>query len=415
MSDKKLVNDEHLKKEHPIAKFFGFLFTAACAFVIGWIVKGMVPERAVGMPPGMMPPAAVDPLVKVENAEFGVLNPPLAFIGHVEPVRDVDLRARISGYVMKVNFAEGSIVKEGDLLFEIDAEPYEATVAVRKAEVAQAQAELERAQSYLNRLNASDARGISQADLDTALSDVAGGKAKIEQTKAVLRLAEIELKHCQIIAPIDGKIGRTIANVGDYVAPSVGTLARIVQVNPIRVVFSVTDREYVGIREKIADDELSQELRMRVQLPTGTIPDMEGERDFEDNEMSSATATLPVRVKFDNKNGLLIPNSYVTILVDAKAPAQYPVVSQSALAVDKEGEFVYVIGADNKAHKRRVQTGDVENGRVELHQGVSVGERVVTQGLQGIKDGATVRVFVEAPAPKAAEPETAIDEGVARK
>ncbi|MFA7172050.1 MAG: efflux RND transporter periplasmic adaptor subunit [Kiritimatiellia bacterium] len=415
MKEEEKTEHKGLKNEHPIAKFFGVLFTAACAFVIGWIVKGMIPERPMGMPPGMMPPAAVDPLVKVESAEFGILNPPLKFIGHVEPVRDVDLTARISGYVTKVNFVEGSIVKEGELLFEIDPEPYEATVAVRKAEIAQAQAEMERAQSYLNRLNASDARGISQADLDTALSDVAGSKAKIEQTKAVLLLAEIDLKHCRIIAPIDGKIGRTLAHIGDYVAPAAGTLARIVQVDPIRVVFSVTDREYVGIREKIAEDQLDQELRLRIQLPTGTIPEIVGERDFEDNEMSATTATLPVRVKFDNKDGLLIPNSYVTVLVDAQAPAQYPVVSQSALAADKEGDFVYVVGTDEKAHKRRVQIGDVENGRVELHQGVSVGERVVIQGLQGLTDGATVRVFVETPVPKAAEPEAVINEGVALK
>lgn len=398
--DKKAVNDEGLKREHPIAKFFGIMFTAICAFVIGWIVKGMMPVPAAGgMPPGMMPPAPGDPLVKVESALLGTLNPPVSFIGHVEPIRDVDLEARISGYVTKVNFVEGSMVKKGDRLFEIDSEPYEATVSLRKAEMAQAEAEVERAELYLERLKSSDARGITQSDMDKAQSDVAAGKAKVAQAKAHLLLAEIDLKHCRITAPIAGKIGRAIANIGDYVAPSVGTLARIVQLDPVRVVFSVTDREYVGIREKIADDQLNAELRIRIKLPTGTIPDMVGERDFENNEMSPTTATLPVRVKFENKDKLLIPNSYVTVLIDAKTPAQYPVVSQSALMTDVDGEFVYVIGDDGKAHQRRVEIGDVENGRVEIHGGVKAGERVAVEGVLGLADGVTVRVADEPAAP----------------
>ena len=414
MENKNEITDEGLTKEHPVAKFFGVLFTAICAFIIGFIVKGMMPTPQGGMPPGMMPPPPGDPLVKVQNAELGILNPPSEFIGHVEPIRDVDLGARISGYVTKVEFAEGAMVKQGDLLFEIDPEPYKATVAVRKAELAQAQAEVDRAEQYLKRLSASDARGITQADMDKAESDVAGGKARVEQARASLLLAEIDLKHCRITAPIDGKIGRSIANIGDYVAPSVGTLARIVQLDPIRVVFSVTDREYVGIREKIAEDKLNDELRLRLKLPTGTIPDLIGERDFEDNEMSAATATLPIRVKFDNNDRFLVPNSYVTVLIDARNPAKYPVVSQSALVTADDGEYVYVIDENNKARKRKVKTGDEEDGRIELHEGVKAGERVVIKGVQGLSDGTTVRIADETPAEKGVNIAAALDEGVAQ-
>lgn len=408
------IKDEGLKKEHPIAKFFGIMFTAICAFIIGFIVKGMMPVHEGGIPPGMMPPPPGDPLVKVESAELGILNPPVSFIGHVEPIRDVDLGARISGYVTKVNFKEGSIVKEGDLLFEIDPEPYEAIVAVHKAELAQAEAEVDRAERYLKRLKASDVRGITQSDMDKSESDVASGKARVEQAKASLRLAEIDLKHCRITAPIAGKIGRTIANIGDYVAPSVGTLARIVQLDPIRVVFSVTDREYVGIREKIAEDLLNAELRIRIKLPTGTIPDLIGERDFEDNEMSSTTATLPVRVKFDNKDTLLVPNSYVTVLIDAKTPAKYPVVSQSALVTASDGDYVYVVGKNLKVSKRKVKLGDVENGRVELHDGLKPGERVVVEGVQGLIDGISVRIVGDEPIHKPEQTEAHVGEEVAK-
>ncbi|MDA3923981.1 MAG: efflux RND transporter periplasmic adaptor subunit [Kiritimatiellae bacterium] len=414
MEQKNKVND-NINKEHPVAKFFGVMFTAICAFIIGFIVKGMIPAPAGGLPAGLLPPPPGDPLVKLESAMLGTLNPPVSFIGHVEPIQDVDLGARTSGYVTKVNFAEGAFVKAGDLLFEIDSESYEAMVSVRKAELAQAVAEVERAESFLKRLSASDARGITQADMDTAQSDVAGGKARVEQAKANLLLAEIDLKHCRIIAPIDGKIGKTIANIGDYVAPAMGSLARIIQLDPIRVVFSVTDREYIGIREKIAENELNDELRLRLKLPTGTIPDLIGVRDFEDNEMSFTTATLPIRIKFDNKDRFLIPNSYVTVLVDAKTPAQYPVVSQSALVIDAEGDSVYVIGEDGKAQKRQVKIGDIENGRVEIHSGVKAGERVVVEGVLGLAEGVKVRLAGDAPAPKEGKAASSTDEGVAKQ
>ena len=391
--DKKKTKNDGLKKEHPVAKFLGVTFTAICAFIIGWIVKGMMPtSQGGGMPPGLMGAAPGDPLVKVESTVLDAINPPVEFIGRVEPIRDVDLGARISGYVTKVNFEEGALVKEGDLLFEIDPEPYEAVVALRQAELAQAQAEVERAERYLKRLNASDARGITQADMDKAESDVDAGRARVVQARAAMRLAEIDLKHCRIIAPIAGKIGRTIATVGDYVAPSVGTLARIVQLDPIRVVFSITDREYVGLREKIAEKELSKELRTRLRLPTGTVPEWVGQRDFENNEMSAETATLPVRIRFDNQEGLLVPNSYVTVLMDVKNPAQHTVVSERAVVATRDGDFVYVLGDDNKVQKRLVRIGDASGGRVELIEGVKVGERVVTEGVQGLTDGITVKV-----------------------
>lgn len=391
MKEEEKIEHKGLKKEHPIAKVFGCLFTAVCAFVIGWIVKGMIPERPMGMAAGMMPPAAAA-LVKVDQATLGALNPPGEFIGRVEPIRDVNLGARISGYVTKVNFAEGAIVKEGDLLFEIDSESYGATVLLRKAELAQAVAEFARAESYLKRLNASDTRGITQADMDTAQSDVASGKARVEQAKASLLLAEIDFKHCLIHAPMDGKIGRTVATVGDYVAPAIGTLVRIVQIDPIRVVFSVTDREYIGLRERIAAEQLSDELRMRLMLPTGTIPDFIGVLDFEDNEMSAQTATLPVRIKFDNNDNFLVPNSYVKVLVDVRNPPQNPIVSQSSLVTGTEGDFVYVLSDDGKVQKRAVKTGDVAGGRVEIIDGIKAGERVVFEGILNLSDGVSVRV-----------------------
>jgi membrane fusion protein (multidrug efflux system) len=386
------------KREHPIAKGLGWLMASACLFGLGWLVRGWMPPAAgAGGPPQMMgpPPGAPVPVV-AQAAEEAALNPPVTFIGHVEPVRDVDLRAQIDGYVEEVSFQEGSMVKAGDVLFTIDSEQYQARVALRQAELAQAEAALDRAERYQKRLEASDARGISQANLDTAKSDAMQGRASIQQAKANLALAEIDLKHTRMVAPIDGRIGRTAANVGDFVSPTLGTLVRIVQVDPIRVVFSVTDREYLKVRESIADEAVQDALRVRLKLPTGTILDVTGMRDFENNEMSAETATLPVRVRFKNADGLLVPNGYVTVMIDQAAPKKWPTVSQSALVHDREGQLVYVVGADGKAQARRVETGSQLDGRVEIRKGLGVGEQVVVQGVQKVVPGQPVQPMAAA-------------------
>lgn len=173
------------------------------------------------------------------------LNPPATFVGHVEPVRDVDLRAQIDGYVKAVHFQEGALVRVGDPLFRDRPEQYEARVALRRAEIAQAEAALDRAERYQKRLGGLRRAGASRRPTSTRRAAASyGSRAAIQQAKANLALAEIDLKHTRIVAPIDGRIGRTVANVGDFVSPSLGTLVRIVQVDPIRVVFSVTDRDY---------------------------------------------------------------------------------------------------------------------------------------------------------------------------
>lgn len=374
------------KREHPVAKVMGWLVTAVCLLWLGWMARALVPQKPAGGPPmtAMMGGAGGPPLVEVQAVEEAEVNPPNAYIGRVEPIQDVDLRAQIGGYVEQVHFKEGALVKPGDLLFTIDAEQYEARVAVRKAEIGQAEAALDRAERYLNRLERSDARAITQADLDTARSDVAQGRAAVKQAVANLALAEIDLKHTRIIAPIAGRVGRTVANVGDYVSPSLGALVRIVQVDPIRIAFSVTDKDYLKAIENFGTERVQDALRIRFRLPTGTVPDVVGARDYEDNTMSADTATLSVRARFPNAHGLLVPDGYVTVLVDLANAPKSPVVPQEALLTDREGHFVYVVNEAGIAQRRPVSIGAKADGRVAVRSGVKMGERVVVQGTQKV-------------------------------
>ena len=381
------------KREHPIAKVMGWLLTAACLLWLGWMARTLAPQKATEeplAPVAMMGGAGGPPPVEVQAVEEVEVNLPNTYIGRVEPIQDVELRAQVGGYIKNVHFKEGSDVKAGDLLFTIDPEQYEARVAVRKAEIGQAEALLDRAERYLNRLERSDARAITQADLDTARSDVAQGRAAVKQAVANLALAEFDLKHTRIFAPIDGRIGRTVANVGDYVMPSLGALVRIVQMDPIRVAFSVTDKDYLKALEKIGAERMEDALRIRYRLPTGTVSDVIGTRDFEDNTMSADTATMSVRARFSNPNGLLVPDGYVTVLVDFAQPPKAPVVPQEALLTDSEGRFVYVVDEAGIVQRRSVSTGAMADGRVALRSGVKAGERVVVRGVQKVAPGKPV-------------------------
>ncbi|HRR32730.1 MAG TPA: efflux RND transporter periplasmic adaptor subunit [Kiritimatiellia bacterium] len=381
------------KREHPVAKVMGWLLTAACLLWLGWMARALVPQKPVGESPSlaaMLGGAGGPPSVAVYTVEEAEVNPPSTYIGRIEPIQDVELRAQVSGYIKHVHFKEGSHVKAGDLLFTIDPEQYEARVAVRKAEIGQAEAALDRAERYLSRLERSDTRAITQADLDTARSDVAQGRAAVKQAIANLALAEFELKHTRIFAPIDGRVGRTVANVGDFVSPSLGALVRIVQVDPIRIAFSVTDKDYLAAIEKFGTERMQDALRIRFRLPTGTLSDEVGTLDFEDNTMSADTATLSVRARFSNRHGLLVPDGYVTVLVDLARAPKSAVIPQEALLTDGEGHFVYVVDEAGIAQRRPITPGAIHEGRMAVAAGLKAGERVVVQGVQKVIPGQPV-------------------------
>lgn len=382
------------KKEHPVIKGIGAVTLAAVCLGVGWLARSVVPGKTVdpvaAAHAAMAAKGLAAPAVEVKTVAEMALNPPREYIARVEPIQDVALRAQVDGYIKQVHFEEGSLVKAGDLLFTIDPEQYEARVAVRKAEITQAEAALDRAERLLKRLESSDERAIVPSDLDKARSDVAAGKAAVASAKANLVLAEIDLKRTRIVAPITGRVGRTVANVGDYVAPSIGTLVRIVQTDPIRVAFSMTDKDYLGVRERVGDAEPQDALRFRLRLPTGTVPALTGRRDYEDNAMSADTATLSVRIRFDNKEGLLVPDGYVTMLVDLASPARVPVAQQEAVLADAEGPFVYVVDAQGKAERRRVELGIKADGVIAVTKGLKAGERMVTAGAQKLVPGVPV-------------------------
>ena len=364
------------KKGGAIGAMIGTVVLAAACAAGGWIARGIWPQKMPKMP--QMPQMTAT--VAVKEVEERPYNLPERFVAHAEPVQEVDLLPQVDGYIKEIKFKEGDIVKEGMVLYILDDERYRAVVNQRKADLEAAEAEARRAERYWERMQNADSRGITQLERDNAEAGAEKAKAAVFQAKANLVVAEYDLKKAKVIAPISGQIGKTTAHVGDYVAPSKGALARIVQIDPIRVSFPLTDRAYIGWRSAMKKGK-APEYRMRLILPDGSEYDTPGSWDFDDNEMSRETATIIMRLSFPNPDRLLVPNSYVTLLTDRSTPPVMPCIPQQAV-VDLVGgsQGVWVLKDDMTVEQRVVDVREMSEGWCPVVSGLALGEKVVISG-----------------------------------
>jgi RND family efflux transporter MFP subunit len=313
------------------------------------------------------------------------------YIGRVDPIQTVSLMPQVSGQIEKVHFKEGSMVKAGELLFSIDDSQYRATVALRKAELSKAKANYDRAVKYDKRLKAADKRSVSASEIEMSESNVLQGKAAVDQAEASLRLAEIDLAHTQITAPISGQIGEALLTKGNYVTPASGSLASIVQIDPIRVMFSLPDKDYL---EQLAVFRVPDVpvYNASVRLANGALYPLKGTRDFENNVMDPKTATMTVSLRFDNPEGFLVPGSMVRVNVKPVKSHIAAVIPQEAVMADTNGNYVYTVDDKNVASQRRIKLGDtIGNTMYEVRSGLDAGDRIVRKGIQMVSAGSSVQ------------------------
>lgn len=347
--------------------------------------RGIEPAQAASEGAGA-PPARAVVYHTARRADMALMH---EYVGQVEAVQYVSIRPQVAGEIQRVHFEEGSMVKEGDVLFTIDQRQYQATVELRRADVASAKANLEYAQKYHSRLKASDRRSVSAIDLDAAASRVTQAKAAVDQANAALKLAQIDLGHCSIKAPISGQIGRAELTKGNYVTPAMAELASIAQVDPVRVKFSVPDRDYLSNIEAFKASK-ENVFESHITLPDGTVYPTGGARDFEDNTMDSGTGTMTLRVRFNNDGGVLVPGTVVRVAVRPTKSHVALVIPQEALLGDAAGDFVYVVDKEDRIERRGVEIGEDVGGMVEITSGLAEGDRVVVRGQQSIRPGAAV-------------------------
>jgi membrane fusion protein (multidrug efflux system) len=384
-----------------------------------WAVAAVLPLSAPVAAAAPADPGA--PAVVVQPVVAQDVSPQWRFIGRVEAIQAVDVRARVQGFLQQVAFREGQDVKTGDLLFVIEPEPYEAAVRAAEAQVAKAQATLTEAQRNLDRRQELRARGVeAQATLDQALADRDSAQADVAAAEANLQTARLNLGYTRIESPIDGRIGRAAVTKGNLVGPTdAAPLARVVQLDPIRVVYSIDDRALAAAKMKAGDvpqEALNARFVPQIRLASGEAYDQPGRIDFIDNEVDPNTGTVAVRAAFPNPLRVLLPGQFVSVVVHPERTEREPVVPVAAVQQDREGKYVMVVGPDDRVELRRIEADRQVDQRWVVRRGLQEGETVVVQGLQKVRPGIVVNPVPDqaaaAPAsPGAAGPAAAPDSG----
>ena len=355
-------------------------------------------------------PGAGPPAVGVVPTNRQTITESSEYTGRIMATQRVNVVARVAAFIDEVAFKEGAEVKKGDLLYRLEQAPFKADVQAKQAQVTQFKAQLLNAQAVLGR-SQTLLKGPAgqQSAVDVALANEQALEAQVLGAEAQLQQAQINLDYTEIRAPIDGKIGRTAVTPGNYVSPGTGTLVSIVSQDPMFVVFPVPTRTAMDLQAKSAEKR-SDDLLIRVRLPDGKMYDHAGALDFVDNTVGSNTDTMILRGVISNprltrfRGGIreLVDGELVTVILENSEKTQALAIPRAAVLSDQEGDYVYVVGADNKAQQRRVKLGQSTPAFAAVLSGLSEGENVIVDGIQRVRPGQVV-----APGPAAQQPQSA--------
>jgi RND family efflux transporter MFP subunit len=320
------------------------------------------------------------------------------FTGQTSPVKTVEVRARVWGYLESLHFTEGSLVKQGDLLFQIDPRPYQALVDQAKGKIAQDVAQLKHNEATYRRYEKLRAQGAAtQEDLDRTLADRDAMKATMQADTADLEAKQLDLDYTTIRSPITGRVSRFEVTEGNVVqsGQNGGTLlTTIVSVDPMYVYFDIDERTLLAVRRLIKSGSMKNAQESAFPIAIGladedTFP-RHGLVNFLDNRVDPGTGTLRVRGVFDNEDGFLTPGLFVRCHLPLGEAHPRTLVAEEAIASDQEQKFVFVVDEANEVSYRPVQTGRLYDGMRVIEGGLSLHEKVVVKGLQRVRPGVKV-------------------------
>ncbi|SDJ43366.1 efflux RND transporter periplasmic adaptor subunit [Aliiruegeria lutimaris] len=318
------------------------------------------------------------------------------FIGLGQAMDKVDIVARVSGYLKDVMVADGAPVEQGEALFQIEPDGYEATLQARQADLARAQANLELAGIELARKSELVRRNASpQSEEDVARANEKVAEAAVQAAEAAIRSAELDLSYTSISAPFAGRIGVVSTSVGDLVGPTTQPLVTLVRERPMQVSFSLTEKQLLDVLEQIQAEvhELKDSNKtpdVFVTLPNGTWLEEPGKIVLVDNRIDPATGTIALRAEFPNERGLIVDGSFVDVSIQALKPETKILVPQAALQRDQRGDFVLIVTPDQRVEQRYVTLGRQVGTAMVVQDGAREGEMVIVEGLQRVRAGAKV-------------------------
>jgi membrane fusion protein (multidrug efflux system) len=337
------------------------------------------------------------------------------FVGETESSQEVEIRARVEGFLESIAYREGAVVNKGDVLFQMDRKPFEAALAAAQAEMQAQQARLETASANLKRvapLAAEDA--LSQKDLDDAKGSKDAAAAAVESARSRVQQAEINLSYTTILSPVTGVTSFARKQPGSFIAPGPDSLLTYVSaLDPMRVNFSVSENEQLKFNKMVAEGKLrpaaEQKYTVQVVLADGTVVPAPGHITFGDASFSKETGTFLVRAELPNKDGTLRPGQFVRVLLGGTSWVDAIQVPQRAVMQGPQGNFVWVVDAESKAQFRPVTVGPLTGDMWLIAEGLKDGERIVVDG--GLKLAPGVPVKAMSPAEIAAVQATAAAAG----
>src|SRR5271170_7502127 len=394
-----------------LSKYKFWIGGALCLLVLGLIIEALYPKHVSGAQTGAPPDVEV---VQVEQKDVPIFG---EWIGTLDGFSNADVKAQVTGYIMRQGYQEGAFVKKGQLLFEIDPRPFQATLDQAQGQLAQARAQLANAQAVQGRTQLDVERytplakeqAASQQDLDNAVQNnlaakatVATAQAQIKTAEAAVETAKINLDFTRLVSPIDGIAGQAQLQVGALVNLSSGPVTSVSTVEPIKVYFTVGEPQYLAWRKRFPTETsrlaADKSLHLELILADGSTYPHPGTFYFADNKVNESTGAIRIAGLFPNPGGILRPGGYGRVRAVIRVQQNALLVPRRAVSELQGGYQVATVDGDNKVNIRTVKVGDRVGNQWVIADGLKPGERVIAEGVQKVRLGMQVN-----PKPFAAE------------
>ncbi|HTC94703.1 MAG TPA: efflux RND transporter periplasmic adaptor subunit [Terriglobales bacterium] len=368
---------------------------------------------------GAKPAAPSPPMIEVASVEQKDVPIYQEWIGTLTGQVNADVKAQVTGYLLKQHYKEGSYVRKGQLLFEIDPRPLQAVLDQAKGQLAQAQAQLVQDEAQLataeaNQLKSqqdvekyaplAEANAISRQDFDNATQTnlankaqvqaakaaIGAAKAQIQASQAAVETAAINLNFTRVISPIDGVAGIAQAQVGDLVSTASGTLTTVSTLDPIKDYFGVSEQEYLALQKQVLGSD-AEHWKLQLVLADGTTYPHEGHFYFADRAVNQNTGAIQLAAIFTNPGNVLRPGQYGRVRAVLRVQQNALLIPQAAVTEDQGSYLVAVVGSDNRVAMRPVQVGERTGTMWVIQDGLKPGGRVIVEGQQNLQSGMLVQ------------------------